>query len=154
MTTEIEIRFSEHPGFFHWGTARFQEGFWPDHVDGRTADGRWVGAHFAGVKSNPEGYDAATVSRTLILRIPATVAQKAAFDLFLEAQVGKSYDFKSLIAFAFNRDWQEPDAWFCDELIAAALVAAGRFPKLDIPLNRLTLRDLYGIVSGILLEAG
>jgi len=43
-------------------------------------------------------------------------------------QVGKKYDFKGALGLAIapDRDWMEDDAWFCYELGAATLVAAGK----------------------------
>ncbi len=44
------------------------------------------------------------------------------------AQVGAPYDWLGAfgIAIDIDRNWQKPDAWFCYELVAAALVAAGK----------------------------
>ena len=33
----------------------------------------------------------------------------------------KPYDKLAIVAFAVNRDWRSPDAWFCDELVAVGL---------------------------------
>lgn len=43
-------------------------------------------------------------------------------------QVGKKYDWPGAFGLALNpdRDWQEPDSWFCYELAAATIVNAGR----------------------------
>lgn len=41
-------------------------------------------------------------------------------------QVGKPYDWTGVFAIPFKeRDWQEEDAWYCSELVEAALVKAG-----------------------------
>jgi uncharacterized protein YycO len=44
------------------------------------------------------------------------------------AQVGLPYDFKGAVGLALSpdRDWTEQDSWFCYELAAATLKAAGR----------------------------
>ena len=66
------------------------------------------------------------------------------------AQVGKPYDETAILAFALNRDWRETDAWFCSELAAAALEAAGVFPyKLAASENKITPEDLFLAVSVI-----
>jgi uncharacterized protein YycO len=43
-------------------------------------------------------------------------------------QVGLPYDFKGAMGVALSpdRDWTEPDCWFCFELVAATLLAAGK----------------------------
>lgn len=152
----ITIRFVSHPGIFNWGTKVFQRGFWADHVDAVLPDGRMLGAHFKGVQILLGDYDAGPgqLSRELRVNLKATAEQEAKFYDFLYAQVGKPYDFLALVAFAFNRDWQRPDSWFCDEIIAAALCACGIFPKhLAESFNRITLRDLILIISA-LVEVG
>ena len=56
---------------------------------------------------------------------------------------------KAIVAFAVNRDWRSPDAWFCDELVAAGLEQAEVVRKLASCVNRLDVRDLYLVVSAI-----
>ena len=68
---------------------------------------------------------------------------------FLKAQLGKPYDTLAIEAFAFNRDWRSPDAWFCDELVAAGLEQAEVVGKLAPSVYRLDVRDLYLVVSAI-----
>ena len=34
---------------------------------------------------------------------------------WLEAQLGKPYDWTALLSFIVQRDWQEDDKWFCSE---------------------------------------
>ena len=34
---------------------------------------------------------------------------------WLEAQLGKKYDWTALVGFLIRRDWQEDDVWFCSE---------------------------------------
>lgn len=61
---------------------------------------------------------------------------------FLEAQVGKPYDWTAIWTWYGSRDWQEPDAWFCFELAAAAAAFAGR-PLVSTGLARVTGRHLW-----------
>ena len=146
----ITIRFVSHPGVFNWGTARFQNGFWPDHVDAVLPDGRMLGAHADGVQILPADYDTGRFVKELRIPIIAYDFQAKKFYDFLMAQVGKPYDGWSMVAFAFERDWQLPNSWFCSELIAAALAECGIFPHhLAIGFNRITLRDLMLIISTI-----
>ena len=53
----------------------------------------------------------------------------------------KPYDKLAIVAFAVNRDWRSPDAWFCDELVAAGLEHAEVVRKLAPCLNRLDVCD-------------
>ena len=145
----IEIRFVCHPGFVGWCMRKFQRGFWADHVDAVLPDGRMLGAHIGGVQILPANYDAGMFSKELRVAFPATADQASKFYKFLLDQEGKRYDFLAIVAFAFNRDWSEPNAWFCDELVAAALAECGIFPRhVAMAFNRLTLLDLLLIASG------
>lgn len=49
---------------------------------------------------------------------------QAAYD-FLFAQIGKPYDTWGVAGVGLHRDWQAEDAWFCSELVEAALAAGG-----------------------------
>lgn len=66
---------------------------------------------------------------------------------FLIFQLGKLYDFSAIPALIApdwmtgKRNWQEPDRWFCSELIAAAAVAGGRVMQLKP--NLVTPNQLY-----------
>lgn len=48
-------------------------------------------------------------------------------------QVGKPYDWRAILGFAFSRDWREEDSWFCSELVCRA------FEKTPIPLLNLSV---------------
>lgn len=45
---------------------------------------------------------------------------------FLEAQLGRPYDWSAVWSWFGSRDWQENDCWFCSELVAAACAAGNR----------------------------
>jgi hypothetical protein len=78
----------------------------------------------------------------------AVVQERTYWDL-LKAQASKPYDMKAIVAFAVNRDWRSPDAWFCDKLVAAGLEQVEVVPKLAPTVNRLDVRGLYLVVSAI-----
>ena len=61
---------------------------------------------------------------------------------FLEAQLGKGYDYGGIIALPFRKSWHGRSKWFCSELVAAALLAAG-LPKMRVDAYRVTPRDLW-----------
>jgi uncharacterized protein YycO len=47
---------------------------------------------------------------------------------FLEKQIGKKYDWKSVFRFVTRKRGIEEDTWFCSELVAAALNYAHVYP--------------------------
>ena len=157
MTETITIRFVFHRGIFGWLCRIAQYGDWATHCEAVLDDGRRLGSWFlkGGVRIVGAAYDAGEFTLQEFIEISVTAEQKAKYLAFLERQVGKPYDWRSIVSFYFNseRDWQEPDSWFCDELIAAALVACGRFPdRLAVKLNRLTVRDVK-LLALLLKEA-
>ena len=75
---------------------------------------------------------------TVQIAAPSPVSAVA----FLDAQIGKRYDFGGIIALPFRKSWHGRSKWFCSELVAAALMAAG-LPKMRIESHRITPRDLW-----------
>lgn len=65
---------------------------------------------------------------TTVATVEFNVPDAEAGLAWARTQVGMPYDFKGAFGLALSpyRDWMEPDAWFCYELAAAALVAAGK----------------------------
>lgn len=61
---------------------------------------------------------------------------------FLEAQLGKPYDWTAIFGIMTRRDWQEDDSWFCSELVATAADAGG-VSLIHKPKNRVTPGDLW-----------
>ena len=123
------------------------------HVDAVLPDGQLLGARAnfiknipAGVQIRPPGYMAFARSRKL--EFPFTLDASARFYDFLKQQVGKPYDTRAIVGFAAGRNWRDADAWFCSELIAAALEACGFFPyPLASPINKIDPDDLYLAIS-------
>ncbi|MGH6980467.1 MAG: hypothetical protein ACREFC_04605, partial [Stellaceae bacterium] len=132
---------------------RFYQRGWPTHVDAVMPDGRLLGARLGrcgalrpGVQIRKPGYAPFVRTERVVLDVSALA--EAAFHAFLEGQLGKPYDWRAILAFAVHRDWRERDAWYCSELIAAALEHARFFPRpLPSPVNLLTPRDLLLLVS-------
>ncbi|MGD1213089.1 MAG: hypothetical protein ABR973_17315 [Candidatus Acidiferrales bacterium] len=123
-------------------------GFWASHVEAVMPDGTLLGAHYdGGVQARPKGYDAATVERERIVDLPCDDATEQKFLAFLRDQLGKPYDLRAIVALVAERDWRQPDSWFCSELQAAALEACGWMPKLADNVSKITPRDLLLIVS-------
>jgi len=125
------------------------------HVDIVTPTGMLLGARSdavggqpPGVRVRPANYLSPT-DRTLRISVPATSKQAAAFYDFLNAQVGKPYDKIGILGFLIGRAWRDTDAWFCSEMAAAALEAAGLVQPLAAPANKITPGGLVLVLSAI-----
>ena len=148
----ITIRFVNHPGIFSRLCRFAQYGFWADHCDAVLSDGSLLGSRFldGGVRVRTADYDAGGFDQEARIPLKADPIQTALFHGFLLQQVGKPYDSLAILAFIAERDWQAPDAWFCDELLAAALVAAELLPKsLALQTSRITVRDLFLLTTAL-----
>lgn len=64
---------------------------------------------------------------------------------FLRAQIGKPYDWTAILGFIGRSHWEEDDAWFCNELAEAAMVAGGR-RRFRESLWRLTPRNSWMVL--------
>lgn len=117
------------------------------HVDAVLPNGTLLGARMdGGVQIRAADYEKFTTSIGIVL--PATDEQEVAFLGFLHAQIGKPYDHTAIMAFAADRNWQDPDSWFCSELQAAALHACHWFPHdLVAPFNKIAPADLLLVLS-------
>jgi len=60
---------------------------------------------------------------------------------FAMAQVGKSYDYKSVFRFVSRRETRRDDHWFCSELVASAFMEGGIVLQNHFP-SRLSPRDI------------
>ena len=130
------------------------------HVDIVLPDGRLLGARSdwikpldgsapipPGVRVRPANYE--KWKRRVVFELAATKKQEASFYKFLNAQVGKPYDKLAIWAFVANRNWRDDEAWFCDELAAAATEQAGLCEQLYLPANKLTPTSWAVVVSAI-----
>jgi hypothetical protein len=123
------------------------------HVGALLPDGRELGARDdkigavpAGVQIRPPKYE--LWKRTLTVKLLTSDVQRAAFCRFLEEQVGEPYDKTAILGFAAERNWREPDSWFCSELQARALEVCGWFPyPLELARYKITPGDLLLAVS-------
>lgn len=122
------------------------------HVDSVLPDGSLLGARSdvilgvpAGVQIRPASYVGGEVTKLVSIPCPDPVAD--AYYAFIHSQIGKPYDKTAIAAFVFGRNWMESDSWFCSELCAAALVAAGFVHTLAAPCNKIAPDDLLLIVS-------
>jgi hypothetical protein len=105
-----------------------------------------IGAVPAGVQTRPPAYE--EWKRTLTVKLLSSDVQRAAFWTFLKEQIGKPYDLAAIFGFASDRNWREPDAWFCSELQARALEVCGWFSfPLELARYKITPGDLLLAVS-------
>lgn len=121
----------------------FSQGIY-SHVDTVLATGGLLGARSDVVGGAPAGVqlrapDYAPFVRKLVVTLPCLQNVENDFYSFVLSQIDKPYDSTAIVAFAFGRDWQEEDSWFCSELVAAGLCKSGYFPfKLSAPANKIT----------------
>lgn len=134
------------------------------HVDFLLEDGNLLGAsnnpdapivagNPRGVAIRPPDYQSFGIRRQMILLTPRA---DAILD-FAKAQVGKPFDSGALSPKVFladpfyraiegDRDWRDPDMWFCMELVICAFEAGGYWGgKVPIKKNRVTPGDGYMI---------
>jgi hypothetical protein len=114
-----------------------------------------IGGRPPGVQIRPPGYE--KWRRVVLYETPCTENQAKHFWNFMLAQEGKSYDWTAVLAFAVNRDWRDPQRWFCSELISAAQEDAQIIPKVFMSVNKVTPASSALIQStrdGVLLHDG
>jgi hypothetical protein len=130
------------------GIRAFEYGFWASHVEALMPDGTLLGAHYdGGVQARPRDYDRGQFTRELYVDLPADQAMTDRFHAFLRAQIGKPYDLEAIAGLVAQREWRNPNAWFCSELIIAGLEHCGWLPALATEISRITPRDGLLIVS-------
>ena len=107
------------------------------HVDLVLPDGRLLGARSdkigfipPGVQIRPPVYDHWKICDRFSL--DCTKQQADTFYDFGIDQIGKPYDKIGILGFIADRDWREEDAWFCSELLTAALELA---LSVNLPLG-------------------
>ena len=61
---------------------------------------------------------------------------------FLDAQIGKRYDFRAVARFLSRRNAPADDRWFCSELAVAAFRAGGLDLLARIPPSHVSPRDV------------
>lgn len=124
------------------------------HVDALMPTGMLLGARIgkggaaeAGVQLRKPGY--ANFSKRVVFKVPTSDEQEDAFYGFLHAQLGKPYDWRSILAFALGRDWREDDSWYCSELQARALEVSGILSSLYLASNKITPVALALVLSAV-----
>lgn len=120
------------------------------HVDSVLPDGTLLGARSdtaqPGVQIRAADY--MTFKNPVRAALTAPDDTVAAYYNFIRSQIGKPYDMTGIVGFAFGRDWHNPNAWFCSELVAAGLEQSGflQFPLIQ-PANKIAPDDLALLCS-------
>jgi len=148
----IKIQFSTvrsvSAKILHW----FDHG-WCSHVATILPDGRYLSAELIGGVAI-RTFKEEEFSKILIVELPTTHKIHDAFYAFCHSQVGKPYDWTAILAFAANREWRLNDAWFCSELISAALEVSQYFPyRIATGNKKITPHNLL-LMLNMLLEIG
>lgn len=137
----IKLQFSDERTIGQ-GLVRWWTGHWATHVDAVLPDGRLLGARpFSGVQiREPDYHD---FSRKEIVTISASAEAEEAFYSYLRDQVGKGYDYGTVLNFVIPSIKQRNDRWACAELIAFGLTYASSVFPATIESSEYSPRDLY-----------
>lgn len=123
------------------------------HVDAVVPEGllgafeRKVSGFPSGVYVRTPGY--ISLAAQVQVTLPCTDAQRADWLFFLRQQVGKAYDWSTILGFATGRYWLTPNKWICSELQAAALEKAGIIPALYLQPSKITPVGLLNTISAL-----
>lgn len=92
-----------------------------------------------GVQSTPN-YDVGHTDGTPVelYSIHYTAEQIQKVRKFLYNQIGKKYDLPGLLGFLSRKNMDNPDAWFCSEIVFAAHLEAGMPLLSRIPAYKVT----------------
>jgi hypothetical protein len=149
----VKLQFVLGNGLSSQAIAWFSSGTF-SHVDAVLPDGTLLGARSdgcggqqPGVRIRPPAYE--TWKRRVVMSYPVPPAAEAKLYKFLKEQLGKPYDKTAIWGFAAGRDWRDPKDWFCSELQAAAMEAAGIIPTLYTPTSKITPATLATLFSAI-----
>lgn len=127
----------------HPGSVIVRAGTWSawshvDLIDGTTLLGA---AAFEGVQRTSMAARVSKASRAAIMTIPCESAGTVL--AAARSQIGAGYDWLGTFGIALRRDWQEPDRWFCSELVAFAFQMAGHPLFRADALPRITPQHIW-----------
>lgn len=126
------------------GSLLIRTATWSDwsHVQVFKDDNTLIGASWPhGVVTEILADRLALASKASVMIIPTSDEPSAL--AFLEAQLGQPYDTVGMLGLAIHRDWQEANAWWCSELVAAVVQAGGTKLFRDGVIKRITPQDLW-----------
>lgn len=79
-------------------------------------------------------------TRIQLYRVGCTLEQRRLFYEFLNAQIGKRYDYTGILGFMLRARTESKESWFCSELVFAAARQAG--------INLLSRIEPYQVAPG------
>lgn len=129
----ITLQFSAQNDIASWAIRRFT---WSQysHVDLVLPDGSLLGARTAAGVSIAPAHPCHRAARFTVDAPDEVLA-------IAKGQIGKPYDWSGIFGMISRSDWQQPDQWFCSELVAWAFQQAG-MPLINAQTHRITPRDL------------
>lgn len=132
---------SKLPGAFLIRTITWSDWSHVALIDGEEA----IEATWPAVRVAPLSEVIAKHSAFVVVDIPCD--DPAAVIAAARSQVGKPYDLTALFGLLVRRDWQEPDRWFCSELVAWAFEQGGAPLFRPEALYRVTPQHLWMIAK-------
>lgn len=134
--------------------------FTPSHVESLSQDGKsYIGQHMSGgMQSRTVGYDADQVmtlpdgrKADIIVPLPCTPEQEAAYYAFVHDKIGQPYDWISILGFVLTEvHLHTVGSLICSAVTAAAIRTKGceLFPSpMTVPFHHISPRDLLLILS-------
>jgi hypothetical protein len=129
----ITLQFIQGENVFDKAIMAYSHG-WATHVDAVMPDERLLGSQSHVIGGIPEGVQIRPpkyepFAKIIRVTLPASPQQEKVFWNFLNAQLGKPYDYAAIFGMAFGRDWHRDGSWFCSELAGVGLENCGVFPN-------------------------
>ena len=111
------------------------------HIEFLTDDEQYaIGARaLGGVARRPCNYEKFILD--IRFRVTVTDVQYDAAWTFLNAQIGKPYDFGDCMGILFNHDWASQKKWMCSRLWVATLETAKIIGQIDENVSFFTPQD-------------
>lgn len=85
----------------------------------------------------------------------AKPAQREAMERFIVSQLGKPYDYRGLFGFISRKDYTDnPDKWFCSELVFQACKVAGIDLLARVPAYKVSPGAIWTSPRLVLVKTG
>ncbi|TCP13774.1 permuted papain-like amidase YaeF/Yiix C92 family enzyme [Crenobacter luteus] len=146
----VQLIFTATPGPISW-LIRARAGGPFSHV--ALVDGEHVVEAVAGkgVVRRTLAEALAGVSRWALMTVPHASPEEVL--AAARSQLGRPYDWSGIAGVGVDRDWQEPDSWFCSELVAWAFEQAGTPLVRADAVSRVTPQNLWVLPHPVTLTA-
>lgn len=135
----IRLRATRQEGLIPWAIRAHTLSDW-DHIEIALNNGWFLGSHpNGGVQERHPHYIEPLDSLFLLIDAPAVdewVLHNA------RSQIDKPYDHAAIFGASRRRDWHNPNAWICSELIAWSFEQAGVPILSPQVLGRISPRDI------------